>query len=175
MQSSRSRPRTSGPRSGGETDEPWPTPRSTGRGLFSIRKAAPKLPWRNHRVTVPIYVGDAGMIDTESFVVVGVVAAVLLIAALLRKRPQSGDSASTSTVSPAPAAAKTRPPSQAEAEAQSRHEAAVRQRFLNAEPMVPPHRQESMIQSCMRANRCSRTEAMQIILGELKKDTVKFD
>lgn len=115
------------------------------------------------------------MIDTESFVVVGVVAAILVIAALLRKRPPAGDPASTPAASLAPASAKPRPPSQAEAEARSRHEAAVLRRFLNAKAMVPPRRQESMIQDCMRVNRCSRTEAMQIILGELEKDTVKLD
>jgi hypothetical protein len=115
------------------------------------------------------------MIDTESFVVVGVVAAILVMAALLRKRPPTGDPASTPAASPAPTSAKLRPPSQAEAEAQSRHEAAVLRRFLNAQAMVPPRRRESMIQNCMRANRCLRTEAMQIILGELKKDIVRHD
>ena len=107
------------------------------------------------------------MVDTDTFVVIGIVAAVLAFAWLLKRPSKSRSSIVTppQTKFVTPTAA---PPDPGE-------EAAVRRAFANVFSMLTRPRQEDLVQNWMRAKGCSRIEAMRGLLKDRGIDEVKYD
>lgn len=107
------------------------------------------------------------MIDTDTFVVVGIAAVVLVVAWLLR--------GSSKASTPAVVARRTEPTGSAIIVQDPAEEAAIRRAFANVFSMLSRSRQEDLVQHRIRAKGCSRIEAMRSLLKDRGVDEVKYD
>ncbi|MBB5760388.1 hypothetical protein HNR00_005138 [Methylorubrum rhodinum] len=115
------------------------------------------------------------MIDIEPFVVVGVVAALLLLFRLVKGRSSSEGGTPASGAPPKPAASVMQPSASPGPTAPSERDRTVLRAFRNVFAMMHEPRRQQMIQTCMRANSCSKTEAMEILLDEHGAAITRFD
>ncbi|MGU3402169.1 hypothetical protein [Methylobacterium brachiatum] len=107
------------------------------------------------------------MVDSDTFIVVGIAAVVLFVAWLLR----GPSKASTPPVG----ARRTEPAGPAAVVPDPVEEAAVRRAFANVFSMLSRNRQEDLVQHRIRAKGCSRIEAMRSLLKDRGVDEVKYD
>ena len=107
------------------------------------------------------------MIDTDTFVVVGIAVVVLVVAWLLR-----GPSKASTPAVGAPQTEHTDP---AALVPDPLEEAAIRRAFANVFSMLTRSRQEDLVQHRIRAKGCSRIEAMRSLLRDRGVDEVKYD